>query len=316
VRGGDGGGAFPEYWLLLSRGRRRISLFTLALTIAVAGIVFLMPPTYEATTTLMPVGDTGGSSLLGQFGVNFDELGISTSTKWNSPAIYPEVARSRRVLEEALKLPLRRTPTSPPEPLLSIVQEQGDGARRLELAVRKLRRSIFVSVDRRTGLVSLRVRSKYPQVAADLANALDSIMVEFTLTAYAGQATRNRQFIEGRLKDTEEELAAAEENVSAFHERNLRIGNSPRLQVEEGRLARALRADEEVYLTLRRQHELAKIEERRDVPTLAVVDPATPPVFRSSPRRGLSIAFAFFIGTFVSSAGVVATDALSRKLTA
>src|SRR6185436_7681574 len=72
-----------------------------------------------------------------------------------------------------------------------------------------------------------------------------------------------------------------------FRERNVRFGNSARLAIEEGRLSRAVRQQEEIYLTLQRQGELARLEERKDVPVLSVLDPAVPPVKRDWPKRGL-----------------------------
>ena len=92
------------------------------------------------------------------------------------------------------------------------------------------------------------------------------------------------------------ELDVAEENLRGFRERNLRIGNAPRLLLEEGRLNRAVREQEEVYLTLRRQYELAKIEERRDVPVINVLDAAVVPSFRISPRRAIMGILGLVIG--------------------
>ena len=44
----------------------------------------------------------------------------------------------------------------------------------------------------------------------------------------------------------------AEEKLKAFRETNKRIENSPQLQLEQGRIAREVRVQEEVYLTLKK----------------------------------------------------------------
>jgi uncharacterized protein involved in exopolysaccharide biosynthesis len=133
-----------------------------------------------------------------------------------------------------------------------------------------------------------------------VANALSELLQDFTVHSFTSQAGENRRFIEGRLKEVQGDLTHAEEQVRAFRERNLRIGNSPRLLLEEGRLARALREQEEIYLTLRRQYELAKVQEHRDVPVLNVLDAAVNPTLRSAPRRGLVAALGTLLGLAMS----------------
>jgi tyrosine-protein kinase Etk/Wzc len=58
-----------------------------------------------------------------------------------------------------------------------------------------------------------------------------------------------------------------------------------------------------LYLTLKRQYELAAIEERRDVPLLSVLDRAVEPAFRYSPRRKILTLFGLFLG-FTTGAAV------------
>jgi len=66
--------------------------------------------------------------------------------------------------------------------------------------------------------------------------------------------------------------------------------------MEETRYVRLLRGEEEVYVTLRRQYEVAKIQEHKELPVLNVLDPAVPPLFRNSPKRGLMGAAGFIAG--------------------
>ena len=54
---------------------------------------------------------------------------------------------------------------------------------------------------------------------------------------------------------------------------------------EEGRIRRQVEIRQEVYLTLRREYETARIEEVNDVPIITVVDAAVPPVEKSWPKR-------------------------------
>jgi uncharacterized protein involved in exopolysaccharide biosynthesis len=285
-----------DYSRAISQDRRALVAISLVAGILAGAASFLIPPTYQATTTIIPAVTTDKLSGLGGLGASLEDLGLQTSSRGSPPAMYPEIVRSRRLLEQVLKMSFSNRRDGTPEYLIDIVRPRGGGPKRLELATMALRRKIDAALDRRTGVLTIRARAANPQVAAGVANALSILLREFTVQSFASQAGENRRFIEGRLEEVQQDLTRSEEQLRGFRERNLRIGNSPRLLLEEGRLTRGLREQEEIYLTLKRQHELSKIEERRDVPVLNVLDSAAVPTIRSSPRRGLIVAFGLFFG--------------------
>jgi uncharacterized protein involved in exopolysaccharide biosynthesis len=142
-------------------------------------------------------------------------------------------------------------------------------------------------------------------VAAEIANQAVASMQEIVVGTRAGQAGDLRRFIEQRVNETRPELARAEDDLRAFREGNLR-GSSPRIALSEDRLQRALRVQEEVYVTLVRQYETARVDERRDVPVISVLDPAVPPAFRSSPRRTLITVVGLLLGMALGAAWTLA----------
>ncbi|OLD78470.1 MAG: hypothetical protein AUI33_03615 [Ignavibacteria bacterium 13_1_40CM_2_61_4] len=274
----------------------------IAAAAAAAGLSLVLPPTYEAVTTVIPVGSSDRFSALGALGANLEDL-TSAVPKSNSPATFPELVRSRRLLKQVLQMQVevsdggeRRTVR-----VVDCLEPPGTPARQMETGVRKLRRSVDANLDRRSGVLSIRVRARRPELAAAIANALDSLLQDFAVHSFTSQAGENRRFIEGRLEGVQGQLSGAEEQLRAFRESNLRIGNSPRLQLEVGRLTRRLREQEEVYLTLQRQYELAKIEEHRETPAINIIDPAEVPITRVSPRRVSMTLMGLIIG---ASAGM------------
>ena len=292
-----------RYGHLIWSGRGIIASSTLAVAIVSAIVAFTLPPIYEAVTTVIPIRSARNSAALGSLGASLEDLGIRQLSSGDQTPTYPEIIRSRRLLEQLLPMRFPRGPGVAASPLIDVIVPRGQGNKRVEVALRSLRSDIDSYIDRRTGILTIKVRSQQPQIAAGIANVLTSRLQEFTLRSMAYEASENRKFIEGRLGETETSLSRAEEQLSTFRQRNLRIGNSPRLQLEEGRLVRALREQEEVYLTLKRQYELAKIEEHRDVPLLNVLDPAAVPASRAFPHRirmillGLTCGFAMGVLT-------------------
>jgi len=279
---------YRDRWLVLGIG--------LGCGILLFVISFLVPPSYLAMTTLIPVGNVEKQSLLGQLSTGLEDLGIQPTSRSNSPAMYPEIVRSRRLLEQVLKTPCPLLIDAHQRPLFEVLYGPQHDRRAWEQALKSARRMVSASLDRRTGVLTIEARAKRPEIAAHIANTLDSLLQEFTIQAFTTQAGANRIFIEGRLSETEGSLHAAEENLRNFRERNLRIGNSPNLLMEETRYVRLLRAEEEVFVTLRRQYEVAKIQEHKELPVLNVLDAAVPPLSRNSPKRGLMSVVGFIGG--------------------
>jgi tyrosine-protein kinase Etk/Wzc len=66
---------------------------------------------------------------------------------------------------------------------------------------------------------------------------------------------------------------------------SLSAGNAPRLAMESIRLLRQVTVYDQLYQFLRQALEQAKIDERRDIPTFTVLDPAIPPDKKWRPLR-------------------------------
>ena len=76
---------------------------------------------------------------------------------------------------------------------------------------------------------------------------------------------------------------------------------SPLLEYEAGRLERTVQLKQELFLTITKAYEEARITEVRDTPILTIIDRAVAPVRRSSPRRKLMVYFALGAGAVVAS---------------
>jgi uncharacterized protein involved in exopolysaccharide biosynthesis len=81
------------------------------------------------------------------------------------------------------------------------------------------------------------------------------------------------------------------------------LENLPALTVEMGRRFRDFKVQEKVFELLSAQYETALIQERKNVSTVEVLDPAIPPARRSYPRRGLmtltAMVVSFAIGLLI-----------------
>ncbi|MBI5170001.1 MAG: hypothetical protein HZA61_10970 [Candidatus Eisenbacteria bacterium] len=290
-------------WGALARAawshRGRLAAGAVAGAVLAVALSFVLPPTYVANVALLEAPRPGGGSALDQLGLQAEMLGIKGGGGSNA-LTYPDILRSRRLLTTLLeeKYTDRKGASVA---LIDHVMGGKPSPQRSELAVQEMRERLDIGLDRRTNLLRVGVKDRDPVLAAAVANRLCTALQDVLTHAMMTQASANRRFIEERLASAERELAGAEASLRAFREANLHV-DSPRLVLEQARLAREMRVREEVVIALSRQYEIARVDENRDVPVLNVMDPAVVPAFRSSPRRAPMALAGVLLGLAVAAA--------------
>lgn len=291
--GFDWRGALAQLW----PRRRRLAALAVGGAVAAYALSFLLPPVYEASVTLMEAQSSNLGSTSPQLGMLEEQYALRLGTRTSGASTYPEIVRSRQLLARVLG---QRFPTARNRMVLLLdrLTRPAPAAQRLDLGVRRLRQRVDPALDRHTSILTVRVSLDDPALAAAVATSVCAALQDIVVHSMNTQAGANRRFIEARVADARRDLARAEDALRAFRENNVR-GSSPRLLTEEARLARDVRTQEEIMLTLTRQYEITRVEEQKNVPVINVLDPAVPPAFRSAPRRGVLAA----LGLLLSLAG-------------
>jgi uncharacterized protein involved in exopolysaccharide biosynthesis len=171
-----------------------------------------------------------------------------------------------------------------------------------------LDRKVRVGIDKETGVLELVAKAPDASLAQQIARAYVEELIRIEDELQAAMARTNKEFIEKRLTETQATLQVNEDTFKNFQEENPHLGSDPELQLQAARLERDVRVQEEIYLTLVRQYELAKIEENRQTPGIQVIDPANRPLMRSSPILLKNVALSAFLGFIATSLLVVALD--------
>jgi uncharacterized protein involved in exopolysaccharide biosynthesis len=295
------------FHLLLPLARRWRTLFAVPVLFMLAATTyrFAHGTWYTARTSFTPeaagfslASNLGAlASIAGRFGI-----GAMAGTGATSPEFYSQIISSRSVLESVLETPFRTTTAAEPRALIDLADVSGDtGPERKEEALRWLAKHVRTDVDDVTGVVAVRVTMREPQLAADVANRIVTLVNDFNLQRRQSQSREERKFTGDRLHEAEVALRDAEAAHRRFLEAN-RVATSPLLSFEEARLRREVDLRQEIYEALSRKFEEARISEVQDTPVITVVDPATAPVKKSSPGLALLAPLALLLGL---AAGVV-----------
>ena len=91
-----------------------------------------------------------------------------------------------------------------------------------------------------------------------------------------------------------------ERELREFREYNRNLSSSPSLEMQVQEMGRELDLQSSLYVTLRTQHEKAKIDEVERDDMVQLIDGPNIPSKLTRPRRGLSVTLALFFGIFLS----------------
>ncbi|MCP4572450.1 MAG: hypothetical protein GY838_08890 [bacterium] len=264
------------------------------------------PVRYTATATILPQGnDRGGSGILGALAV---QSGLNFGNAAGNEEIFGRIIESRTALAHLIEKKWSHRRFSEPVSLARILGLDADAtenAGHIEeerlLAVLR-RRVIDFERDPSTGFMSLRVTiPEDPQLAADIANALVHVLEDFNDKGRFSRARNQREMIEARLVEVERDLEMSSTELSDFLDNNRSYASSPTLTMEYARLEREVSADGLVWQELKRQLEVARIDEMRNTLTVDVLDSAVAPV--RPDRYGL--VFTIIVGCIIGCIAAV-----------
>lgn len=290
------------------------------ITLIFVSIVFLTGlfslikrPVFTAAVTLLPSFETqtGISGNLSQLGNIASQLGISSGEVGiNSPLIYEKMLKSRELIDRVVQRKFYSPGEKEKKTLVEIykIDRKEDIEQQLFSAYKTLLKATKVNIDNRSMTLSLSVNANDPYLAADIANAMVAELDQYSREILTTKATTNKEFIEGRVTETQAKLKEAEEELKRFRQENRRIEDSPELLLQLGRLTRQVKLQEELFITLKREYELAKIQEVKDTPVIYTLGEARPPMEKSSPKRKLYVLIAAIISLILGVGLAFLTD--------
>jgi uncharacterized protein involved in exopolysaccharide biosynthesis len=136
---------------------------------------------------------------------------------------------------------------------------------------------LSVGFDNKTSLVTITADAKWANLSAAIANRAVALVAELNGEQRRSRAREKRSFIQERTDSAQTALDTAERQLRVFYEQNRQWNSAPTLVYEEGRLRRQVDLANELYLTVRRELETARIDEDNHVTLITVVDSAIPP---------------------------------------
>ena len=111
--------------------------------------------------------------------------------------------------------------------------------------------------------------------------------------------------------DAKNELEKSEELLTDFRNNHPTNLDSPRLKMIRSRIGSTIEENRAVYITLRQQYEIAKIEEAKENLLVSILDIAEPAVGKAKPKRKLIILLSLLFGFLSSSMFFVVKETIN-----
>ena len=264
-------------------------------------VQFIQAPQYVSwATVLLPSGggNLGGlAGLASQFGVN---VPTGESADLSSPSLFPELLRSRTFAEKILDKKFYTKEFGKELSLLAILTYGNESPKvgrdtLVTSALGTLGEMLEFDQDPTSTFSVIKVTTSEPLFAKQLAE-VTLAELEALNRFYKSQTVNEKtSFIASRIASVENDLESSETRLKEFNERNRQI-SSPALQLEQGRLARNVEIQKGIYLTLKQQFELAKIEEVQEASIVQVLDRPQVPLGPSNKNLKLSVLLAGVLG--------------------
>jgi uncharacterized protein involved in exopolysaccharide biosynthesis len=183
-----------ERWKLLLIGPLVVGLVTL-------GITYLIPPTYTASTTLLPPQQqSGANSLLSSLGSLGGLAGLAGGGLRTPADQYVSLMQSTTVSDRIIEQ----------FKLLDVYDEKY----RID-ARRILAKNVRITVGKKDSLITIEVDDRSPQRAAEMASRYVDELRRMTDTIAVSEAQQRRKFFELQLRQTQEKLIQAQQALQA-----------------------------------------------------------------------------------------------------
>jgi uncharacterized protein involved in exopolysaccharide biosynthesis len=281
-----------------------------ALTVVggIGGVVTskLVEPQYEAVASVLPSADAGSQMIMDQIAALTGAGGTAGS---DFQEIFKDLVESRRLLDPLIERswPHEGEGTTLYE-VFGVEHDTLDaaGKRRAYLALLRRLRSEALRVHRNrfTGFVEIAGRMpRDPELAASFTNATVQRLADLTREITIQRAVDRRRRVERRSLEVEEQMLLAEAELAAFEAANRNYGESPGLSAQHRELQRRVQVHTTVWGELRRQLELARLEESRQQAPIEVLDWAVAPVRPVYPRTRFFAVTGALLGVALAVAG-------------
>jgi uncharacterized protein involved in exopolysaccharide biosynthesis len=245
-------------WDRLWARRRAIGTLVGAATLVGVVVALLLPPWYRAEAVLLPPSEEQSGFGIASLMRGLAIPGVRIPTEATPADVFVAILESRSIGGQIVaKFDLQKRYRR---------KHVGD-------AIRELHRHSRFKLSE-MGTLAISVEDHDARRAAEMANAYVDLLDHFNREVRMTRGRRSRMFLEQRLSDTQQELAGAEQRLTAYQAEHKTVAVSPELStaIESAAQLAAQRMASQVRLGVLRSYSRGTEEELQLVQRLAQLD--------------------------------------------
>ncbi len=299
---------------------KKLILFNAAVGLAtVLVLLFLVKNYYVSSITILPdygEKETTLSQLSGLASLAGVSVGQSSPT-----GIYENLLKSKAVVAPVIYAKYKTEKFPDSVNLIQYLKIKPDknlspALQKWEMFLKAYRAMtagrISTSMDQINKIMTVSVKMSEPALSAEIVDNLVKSLDHYVRTKRKSYASDQLAYIQERLSQVSDSLKMAEDALRDFREQNRMILQSPELMLIQSRLSRNVDILGSVYLELRNQYELAKIDVIKDTPIINVRDYARNPIYKAGPGKLKTLIIILFLSGIFSGLYFMSKPSLKK----
>jgi uncharacterized protein involved in exopolysaccharide biosynthesis len=296
------------YLRILYRRKLMIIGMAAAAGLIAGGVSLFLPVSYTTTATLYPAKQAAPQGIGNLLNLG-EKLGLGGAQAKDPIDILADIVKTNTFLKMIAGKPYRSERLGRQAGLMEIYHIKGETqALKDYYLIESLKKKIEFSTDKHSGVLYIEVTTPEPQLCKDLADTLIADLNAYYRKLVSSKKSSYRDFLGNRVDEAGAALKESEERLRTFKERNLLSTNSPEIFLLQARYQRDMRINEELFLTLRKEYEMAKLDEHKDMPAVDVLDAPEVPIFKTAPMKRKIVTFFTFVGLLAGAALAIALE--------
>lgn len=314
----------------LKRSRRQMLLGALLGALLGGLYAFSKPNEYTSQVTLLPEiqAKAGGSlgslgSLAGLAGIDVGSL--SSAADVVRPELYPTVLQSAPFALAIGKQPVYSKKFKRTEPLESFINASDESrwfsrlfasrtdsmatetapqidalqlTKQQEELVKTITSRVLGTYDKKSGVLTISSTMQDPVVAAATTGHALTYLTNYVTSYRTEKARQEVEFLAKQVASARQRYQQAEYALSAYRDQNRSVFLNT-AKIEEQRIQAEFLLAQDLYNTLSKQSEMAKIKVQQDTPVFKLLEPAQIPLKKSGPKRTIIIIICLCAGSLL-----------------
>jgi uncharacterized protein involved in exopolysaccharide biosynthesis len=170
-----------------------------------------------------------------------------------------------------------------------------------ELILKGLKERIGISVDKKSGVITLTSTMQSPEISAFIADTVISYLQEYVINYRTLKARQDLIFSEKLYNEAKEDYYKAQQVYASYIDENVGI-ISARYRTTQERLQNEMNLAYGIYNQMAQQLQLAKVKVQDTTPVYKIIQPAVVPLKAASPKK-LLILIGFLFLSFSGACG-------------